>query len=534
MKWALSLVQDRNAQTTICIFSVTFAPFRYCSAWALQHTHLNNCEVPALLNLVSERHSPITKSLQYLHSVTKTDVMYRFSLIVAMSGCSTQQEFVARHTCSFTYGSAAKTAGAWLYWRNLKYKRGPFSAAGLTDKRTSRDVKLGTCRDLFRPSSCCNDNATEKLVVRCRHAEDLLQPRNLRVCSGISRIPIHSGTIETFHGRNQTHNSINVSWATFSARFVNAQARYHQSRTDSAFKHADRQLRLPPRALPHSSGEECDVAAETPMLPGTSGKQVLHFQSLQQDKLAGRATLAADEFYWSKIDRAWKLLQEHSPAEARSLSLIAKHNASQPRGKNKHRQTHGALDINVANTAVDTCVPCDRGAYWMLPRLKATSICQACSRPGAEHPRHVQHMDILLRKQSEEYSSLTVSEAGSNISGLSMSVELYSAERAEWPGGLKCVEEQWDRCCRGIGKDVGAVPDDQPVLRRCKYGFCRKDLSVSGRSAQSQVSDALTRVVTVVGGPKKVPTVQPPEPQRCHSSRFMFNPSAHFTRPYVS
>ena len=196
-------------------FGAVLAPFRYAIAWCLDRTHTAGCTAPPLYDLVNARYSPITRALQYLHSLVTTDPQDRLLAVAMLCGHRTVIAFIRDHPLSWVVGSSAKVSSAWFFWRNLRYKFTPFTLVSNSDPRISQADKLANSNTIYKANRCCHDEAcTLKVIARTTRAAQLLSARNVRLSQGIGRSPVHNAIAETLHARNQRKNDQNTSWAT--------------------------------------------------------------------------------------------------------------------------------------------------------------------------------------------------------------------------------------------------------------------------------------------------------------------------------
>ena len=498
------------------------------------------CATPPLLDLVSDglRHSPFQRALQYLRGLTLSDVQDRCLAVVYLCGHTDKQAWVRDHPLSWTWGSSVEVASAWLFFRSLKFKHPPLTLVINSDPRVPSSVKLENSRAIHSTPLCCVDApCTGKLIKRTHNYKQLLDRRNLQLSDGISRSPVTNAICEVVHARNQRKHSENSSWALFVGRYLNEQAMYHTTIVNRTWAQQFESLRPliePARQLGQEAQEPSAASAETlAKLPaGTSGVGVFYHKCLQLDKEMNEPRQVGDDSYWKSAKQRWTELKRSSPAEAAACKMVGIHNASKPRVETtvdnaqlpsaKAKQTTALMKV-----ACDkgVCMPCTSDI--MLPRLRPDSACPSCSIRGDAHFRPTQRFDSLLRRQSDVYGELSaanhadtaaIGKTGKtklmvrpqHLSPLPVSTELYCLERKQWRGGLKAIEHRFDNTIMGVGRDCGDIPEKMQPLTRCKLGFCSKRLSSqSARSIHTQLKSVLTSIVSLAGGPKKVPSKMP-------------------------
>ena len=512
-----------HIQAKLLLYSVVFSTFKYLTAWCLTRTHTSGCATHPLLDLVSDQYSPVLRCMQYCRCLLTSDSSDRLFAVIMFCQSSSKHAFVESHPLSHTCVTSVKAAAGWFFWRSLRFKRGPYSFAKVSDHRVAASEKLREVNELFGQHQCCHDMAcTLKLVKRVTRPEQLLDPRNVQVAAGIARLPVHNAVVETLHARNQTKAASNTSWSLFVARFLNEQAMYVMRLTDRAWQHAMKSLLPPadtqPKSLPLSLANAATAAtpsrptADPDWLPGCNGKQVFYQKCVRLDKAAGRSCRPATGPYWKSVNNRWALA---GAAEQHALTLIGKHNAAAPRKGAATTSVAIAPAASTGPTLTDICEPCT--SVFMMPRLRKDAKCPTCSITGDVHPAPLQRFDMILRHQAHTISVLSAAKesAKSNtppgLATLPLSRAAYTAERTKWRGGLKAIAEKFDNSVMQTGRDTGIIPEDQPPLRRCKFGLCMADLSKSGGSVTvyKQLVATMKQLVSSLGGPSKVPSKMP-------------------------
>ena len=175
-------VQAPHVQPKLMIFAAVFCNFKYMVAWSLSKTHTSGCALHPLLDMVSDIHSPVLRCLQYCRTLVTTVIQDRLYAVIMLSQAGSRDELVRNHPLSHTCGTSVKGTVAWLWWRNLRFKRGPFSFAKTADSRVPGSAKLVEVRRLHKANRCCHDiGCTLKLVARASRPEGMLDPRNRMV-----------------------------------------------------------------------------------------------------------------------------------------------------------------------------------------------------------------------------------------------------------------------------------------------------------------------------------------------------------------
>ena len=284
-----------------------------------------------------------------------------------------------------------------------------------------------------------------------------------------------------------------------------------------------------------ADGSESPCAAELEHLPGMSGLGVFYNQCLNADKLkSSSGRKVGDKAYWKNVKARWANVLEDDPPRAAALAKVGRHNASKsrsgkscPERNDNHTLPHAALShaqqdqLLQALDNQNTCYPCDSDSEMLLPRLRPDAQCPTCGITGSDHFRPIQRFESLLRRASSTYNQFDATPAGGRkkkkaptpkqLATTPISTELYAHERVKWSGGLRRMETLFDSSVCGLGRDIGHDESELRPLRRCKFGLCSKELrTVPARtSIVSQLTADLRKIISLAGGPKKIPESQP-------------------------
>ena len=399
----------------------------------------------------------------------------------------------------------------------------------------SYDEKLQVGVNVTRKKLCQADpGCTAKLKARVRTPEQILEPRNVKLGKGISRLMVHDGPVEAGHSRNQQHNVEQSAWTSLWADWILSEDVVISKRVDSQRANLAQCQKPPPPppTTPAAAGNaEAGDSDSSEDEFGTNPLQLMQQKLLKERKRQGIKTNVRT--FWPEVRAAMEALSTEQQA---ALAAKAAANAAQPRQGSTGPPSQHATATGTSNYVAlenlsspstgavpsgrDICEVCvespdgtmrtlDIATHLSVSKLRPDATCGCCGKSGRTHPTQAWHADSSMHMRLEHSAAMANVTSGQEflLSKLPMSAGFFNAAKSACKGGLDALEYKARAASVLVGRDLGGLSTDFERPKQCPL-LC-SHLPEPMQLLVSQCMRAIKGVVERQGGIKALPRKMP-------------------------
>lgn len=296
---SLTFLSGRFVAARLTIFALVLEPVRFLTAWALAKSKdfPDPCAHPALLDVVSEQHSPATVALQNLASFVDGSSS-RLKLLLAVLGVDsfdTLNETLPEWASLLRV--VAFTAIAWVRRRWVtKFAASPYRLAALADVRVDANTKLEMARSFGKLGECCIYRFGRGLRRFCEQGQPLVSEPcvdALRLWSRAASQCFSIADLGPGHKRSKSFATAPpMHWSAFVAAHVNSDTKRLDGIDDDV-------CRAFANAVGTPSLHAGETGAREKRPKALSAKELFRHDLIEQEKASGRR-LAPRWAFWSE------------------------------------------------------------------------------------------------------------------------------------------------------------------------------------------------------------------------------------------
>ena len=235
----------------------------------------STCRWPPLCDLTTAKFSPITNALQYLSA--------------CYGGVHDVCDALARYNHSSDdetlFRDATLCGSSWLWVKTKQLRSLLAGLAAAADTRLSTNERLAVGQRVHKLKGCCSEAAcTRKIKKLVPSPADIFKDDVQAICLGIANSAVHTADVECAHNRNQQNSTVQSSWGSLCAQYVNCHA--------CAIGKRETASREEKATCLSNFGDSSAVGVIEPATSnrqafGTSPLTLFHSQCLRADRLMG-------------------------------------------------------------------------------------------------------------------------------------------------------------------------------------------------------------------------------------------------------